>query len=258
MRTGSLRWLVVGLMSILLISSTTPIFGQTRAFRSNASYLTPLKLSVDVPGADGNIRSMEISMILKIDSRIQIVDSELISDSLGVDIKAVSSLGVDSSDISVEIGEIDRLLSQFSTMSDIPIRATDTAEVALAVAAPVLLAPSDGAHFSSSRVTFEWTWDGALQDNWGFEILGWKPGGKHYGIHDAKETVGITPNSDGKYSLTVTLPHHLRTGDWQWSVVPVQLEPYTRIGPEANPRGIILGSVDTRSGSHGVSPLPTP
>lgn len=113
------------------------------------------------------------------------------------------------------------------------------------VATPRLVAPRDGTTIIGSRVKFEWLWDGKLQENWGFEVRGWKAGELHNGVHDAKETVGIAPDGDATYHLDIGIPPHLLDSTWQWTVAVVQLEPYRRIGSEARPNIIRLESSGT-------------
>lgn len=119
-----------------------------------------------------------------------------------------------------------------------------------AIPAPVLLVPSSGTEHVHSRITFQWRWSGTLQPGWGFEIRGWLQGNPHNGVHDARETANIQPDGNGVYSLDIKIPTEFSYAQWFWTVAVVRLDPYERIGPEADAFTL---KVDTRT----PTPMPT-
>jgi hypothetical protein len=128
-------------------------------------------------------------------------------------------------------------------------QAPPPAAVPVAIAAPELVGPPDMASIDSSRITFRWRWEGELQENQAFEVRGWLEGEPHNGIHDARSTMGLQPDEDGVYELNIGFPDKFFGNTWQWSVAVVQLDPYERIGPEAEPNTVIV------SGGQPESPL---
>lgn len=125
------------------------------------------------------------------------------------------------------------------------------------IPAPVLIRPRDGAALDSARIRFEWRWDGELGENMGFEVRGWLEGESHNGLHDARRTDGMRPNWRGIYAYEMEFPAQFRGKDWYWTVAVVELEPYERIGPEADPH--LVGVPKARGGSRQpASPLGQP
>jgi hypothetical protein len=84
-----------------------------------------------------------------------------------------------------------------------------------------------------------------LGDSQGFEVLIWKQGQEHLGAASAVD------GSFREISINVANAKNVSdagTGDYFWTVVVVQLNPYARIGEEAAPRTIKV-SVPKPNGS---------
>jgi len=143
--------------------------------------------------------------------------------------------------------------SESSAATPTPVAST----TAGAIVAPQLIAPPDMAAISFGQILFQWTWSGELGENQGFEVRGWLPGGPHNGIHDARITKGITPDRSGVYSISRRIPKEFRGKTWQWTVAVVQLDPYERIGPEAEAYTIIPAKAGG-GGGQPDSPLDQP
>jgi hypothetical protein len=90
--------------------------------------------------------------------------------------------------------------------------------------------------------TFEWRWGGTLAENQGFEVRIWRTGEAPAGVHDA-----VLDNRQGKiqrlgndtYRLVADIantPGVLnRRGEYNWTVILVELEPYRELGIQAPP-----------------------
>lgn len=118
--------------------------------------------------------------------------------------------------------------------------------------APVLVSPPEGASVSGEAV-FTWNWSGpALTANQGFEVRLWKDGQPdHYGAASPVRITSVRLNVTSAYGITQG-----GSGRYFWTVAVVQMEPYQRTGPEAQPRvvQIELGG----GGQGGASPTATP
>lgn len=90
--------------------------------------------------------------------------------------------------------------------------------------------------------TFDWRWGGTLAENQGFEVRIWRTGEAPAGVHDA-----VLDNRQGKiqrlgndtYRLIADIantPGVLnRRGEYNWTVILIQLEPYRELGVQAPP-----------------------
>lgn len=116
--------------------------------------------------------------------------------------------------------------------------------------------PEDGANVNGV-VSFQWSWPGSPQDaNHGWEVRIWRDGQPdHYGaaaplvMLDTSRVVSFGRPIDvwGAYGV-----QQGGSGRYYWTVALVQIEPYKRIGPEAPPRTLNIGT----SGGGGESPKP--
>lgn len=129
-------------------------------------------------------------------------------------------------------------------------RPTNTFPSPIRLPAPVLLSPEDEASVSG-RTTFAWRWDGpALAENQAFELRIWKDGQPdHYGAAEPTQQTNITIILGGAYGVQQGGP-----GNYYWTVAVVTRNPYQRVGPEAPPRRLLIGS----DGGSGSSPTWTP
>jgi len=122
-----------------------------------------------------------------------------------------------------------------------PASPTPTAQARprVELAAPVLISPTEGETTQAGTLTtFRWRWEGTLKENWGFEVLVWKEGEAMGGAHDARETIGMASSTNGIYELAVDLEGASAvtgSGEYQWSVWVVQLDPYKPISQPALP-----------------------
>jgi hypothetical protein len=169
----------------------------------------------------------------------------------------------DAGDFTLSLSMDEGETEQAATLTPVPTRVRVTPKPTAAsvdvIAAPQIVAPPDMASYDSGRITFQWRWNGQLQENWGFEVRGWRLDGPHNGIHDARITKGILPNTGGVYSLTRKPPQEFHGQEWYWTVAVVQLEPYKRIGPEATPRKIVPAKASSgRNRKQPDSPLDQP
>lgn len=107
---------------------------------------------------------------------------------------------------------------------------------AVSYPAPALLAPADGAT-AGDQVTFSWSWAGPPPAaNQGFEVRLWREGQPdHYGAAEPTDATSTTINIFSSYAVTIG-----DRGQYFWTVALVQREPYTRIGPEAPPRLLVV------------------
>jgi hypothetical protein len=90
--------------------------------------------------------------------------------------------------------------------------------------------------------TFEWRWGGTLGENQGFEVRIWRTGEAPAGVHDA-----VLDNRQGRvqhlgndtYRLSADIantPGVLnRRGEYNWTVILIELEPYRDLGIQAPP-----------------------
>lgn len=122
-----------------------------------------------------------------------------------------------------------------STPTDVPLN-VDT------LSTPQLLFPPEDAICAGTRVEFKWMWDGELQENLGFEIRGSKSGEAFEGLHNAQTTFGMTPNSQGIYSLGFNIPNEYANTSMRWTVAIVILNPYGLTGIEAVPQDLSIGA----------------
>lgn len=126
--------------------------------------------------------------------------------------------------------------------------------------APLLLSPEDG-HSTGGKVLFRWQWGEELGPNQGFEVLLWhkdKDAPYCCGAMDARETTRLMRRSGSTYEIEIDISGAYAArqhggGEYQWSVVLVQLEPYARIGQPASPRRIVY----VVTGPPGVPSQPT-
>jgi serine/threonine-protein kinase len=105
------------------------------------------------------------------------------------------------------------------------------------------LSPFDSEDPSYGPTTFEWEWDGPLEDDQGFEIRVWRTGEIPVGAHDA-----VVDNQEGNivrvgqngYRLNVDISSAAgvreRSGIYFWTVSLVQVSPaYVDLGIESAP-----------------------
>ena len=99
--------------------------------------------------------------------------------------------------------------------------------------APRLLDPADGATMDG-RVTFSWQWNGpALAPNQAFELRMW--------LVNTADHNGLTGPVRGT-SVEVDLSP-IKSGDYLWTAVVIQVNPYQRIGPEAPPHALHINEI---------------
>ena len=146
----------------------------------------------------------------------------------------------------------------------LPASPTPTAQARsrVEVAAPVLLSPAEGETAQAGTLTtFSWQWEGTLKENWGFEVLVWKEGEAMGGAHDARETIGMASSNYGIYELAVD-PEGASavtiSGEYQWSVWVVQLDPYKPISQPALPAIRLQVSFPGGGGDDGGGGEPPP
>jgi hypothetical protein len=89
---------------------------------------------------------------------------------------------------------------------------------------------------------FQWQYGGALTENQGFEVRVWRDGEAPAGVHDA-----VLDNRQGKiqalgnntYRLSADISEtpgvRKRGGEYNWTVILVELEPYKDLGIQASP-----------------------
>jgi len=122
----------------------------------------------------------------------------------------------------------------------LPANPTPTAQARpqVEVAAPVLISPTEGETAQAGTLTtFRWRWEGTLKENWAFEVLVWKEGEAMGGAHDARETIRMA-SSSGIYELAIDpegASAVTSSGEYQWSVWVVQLDPYRPVSQPALP-----------------------
>jgi hypothetical protein len=104
----------------------------------------------------------------------------------------------------------------------------------------VLLKPITLDQPTFGPTTFEWQYGGALAENQGFEVRVWRTGEAPAGVHDA-----VLDNKQGKiqalgnntYRLSADIantPGVLnRRGEYNWTVILIELEPYKDLGIQA-------------------------
>ncbi len=104
-------------------------------------------------------------------------------------------------------------------------------------AAPVLLAPKEGARLSSKgKITFQWEWSGTLGKDEHFDVRVWKEGEPHNGVGWAEEK-SLRYNPKGN-------------GDYYWSVAIISGKDNKvrdELSPEAAPRIFKVSEGDTKS-----------
>ena len=107
----------------------------------------------------------------------------------------------------------------------------------------LLLKPVSLDEPSYGLTEFEWQWFGSLAENQGFEVRVWQADEPPTGVHDA-----VLDNRQGKiqavgnqmYRLVVDITEapgvRQRRGEFNWSVVLVQIDPeYKDLGLQAPP-----------------------
>lgn len=83
-------------------------------------------------------------------------------------------------------------------------------------------------------MTFSWQWSGpALESNQAFEVRMW--------LVNTVEHRGLTGPVTGA-SVEVDLSP-IKSGDYLWTVAVVQVSPYLRIGPEAQPYALHISGI---------------
>lgn len=124
----------------------------------------------------------------------------------------------------------------------------------VAIPAPVLREPEDGANVDGV-VSFQWSWPGPPQDsNHGWEVRIWRDGQPdHYGAAAIVRGMSTMIDVWTAYGVQQGGP-----GRYYWTVALVQSEPYQRIGPEAPPRTLNIGSSGGDGGGGEPSKPPTP
>lgn len=100
-----------------------------------------------------------------------------------------------------------------------------------------LLAPASTNEPTFGLTEFEWQWSGVLAENQGFEVRVWRDGAAPAGVHNA-----VLDNREGRiqalgnntYRLVADIgdtPGVLKqTGEYNWTVLLIQLEPYQELG----------------------------
>lgn len=112
---------------------------------------------------------------------------------------------------------------------------------------PVLFQP-DNEVALSGQVTFRWQWAGPpLEANQGFELRIWQEGQPyHYGAASPTQETQIQINLSAAYGI-----QQGTGGQYFWTVVVVQRDPYETLGAEAAPRTFTFGSSSGGSSSGG-------
>jgi|GEM_PF-1297053 len=103
---------------------------------------------------------------------------------------------------------------------------------AVSYSAPVLVSPNDNSN-ASGRVIFAWEWHGAsLTADQAFEVRIWREGQPdHYGAAEPTRATSEAIDVGSAYGVTQG-----GSGQYFWTVALVQINPYSRLGPEAAPR----------------------
>jgi hypothetical protein len=106
----------------------------------------------------------------------------------------------------------------------------------------ILLEPASLEEPSYGMTEFEWQWPGALAEDQGFEVRVWRDGEPPAGVHDAlldNKEGAVQALDNNTYRLVVDISEapgvRLRRGEYNWTVVLVQLEPeYKDLGVQAS------------------------
>jgi hypothetical protein len=87
---------------------------------------------------------------------------------------------------------------------------------------------------------FKWQYGGALGENQGFEVRIWRDGETPSGVHDSVQDNRqgkIQALGNGVYQLTTNISQtpgvNNRGGEYNWTVILVELEPYRELGIQA-------------------------
>ena len=105
----------------------------------------------------------------------------------------------------------------------------------------VLLEPASLEEPSYGMTEFEWQWPGALAENQGFEVRVWRDSEPPAGVHDAlldNKEGAVQALANNTYRLIADISEapgvRQRRGEYNWTVVLVQLEPeYKDLGVQA-------------------------
>ena len=105
--------------------------------------------------------------------------------------------------------------------------------------------PPDDPEFTASYgpTVFEWTYDGPLADDQGFEVRVWQEGEPPAGAHNAVEdnrNGGVTSPSPNTYQVNIDISDvpgvRGRTGDYLWTVLLIEIDPeYKELSLQATP-----------------------
>jgi hypothetical protein len=87
---------------------------------------------------------------------------------------------------------------------------------------------------------FQWQYGGALGENQGFEVRVWRDGEAPAGVHNSvldNRQGKIQALENGTYQLTADITEtpgvRKRGGEYNWTVILVELEPYKELGVQA-------------------------
>ncbi len=118
-------------------------------------------------------------------------------------------------------------------------------------AMPDLLDPSEAETIPTGRLaSFSWVWPGQLSETTTFEIRIWTDSDQnHQGAYSAQEMQNkIEYDGNDRYQVAfdpagaASVQNHAGQADFWWTVAVVQIEPYQQIGPEAEPRHLIIAN----------------
>jgi hypothetical protein len=131
----------------------------------------------------------------------------------------------------------------------------------------ILLKPTskDG---SGGTTEFRWQWSGPL-DNKGFEVRVWRDNDPPAGVHNSildNQNGNIKPLGNNIYSLTVDITNAAgvmgRDGEYNWTVLLIQIAPYQELGIQALPGHFHFkpssGGSSSSSSSSNSGPIVTP
>jgi len=108
----------------------------------------------------------------------------------------------------------------------------------------VLLKPISLDDPSFGPTEFEWQWGSPLKENQGFEVRVWRDGEPPAGVHNSvldNQNGVIEALGNNTYRLIADItntPGVLnRGGEYNWTVILIQLDPYQELGVQAKPSG---------------------
>jgi len=123
-----------------------------------------------------------------------------------------------------------------------------------------LLKPNSVQESVTGMAAFEWQWTSPLLPNQGFEIRIWQGNEAPRGVHDA-----VNDNKNGRIVALPNNTYRLETnisqvggidtpsGDYNWTVLLIQLDPYKELGLQAQSPNILRYAAPGPSGGGGSS-----